>query len=168
MKYLLIFTLFYALTISQTSAQTNKIQYKKLSDTTFQVGDLILLSNIQFEIGKCEFFQNCRDFIKTIADFSKKHPTFKIEIGVHTIVRGKADTNLLLTQCRATKILAYITKELILSPDNIEAKGYGDTRPLYSKDYLDKLIYQDPNDKAKIEELHNKNKRVEIKILQTK
>lgn len=141
--------------------QASKRSYKKFTDTDFKVGDIILAPDIWFSLsGGCQIMPQSKDSVKIIADFIQKHPSFKIEIGSHTDSRSKKEPNLILSKYRAKSVVDYLTKELLLPADNFEYKGYGSSQLL-----IPDLTIKKISDKTEKEKLHQKNRRVEIKIL---
>ena len=60
-------------------------------------------------------------------------PDLKLEIGGHTDSKGADGYNLALSQRRANAVRAYLISKGG-KPDNITAKGYGETRPISSND----------------------------------
>ncbi len=161
MKKIIISTIICVLASLTLCGQTSKRTYKKFTDTDFKVGDIILAPDIWFSLsGGCQIMPQSKDSIKIIADFIQKHPSFKIEISSHTDSRGKKESNLILSKYRAQSIVDYLTKELLLPADNFEAKGYGSSQLL-----IPDLTIKKISDKAEKEKLHQKNRRVEIKIL---
>ncbi|MCC6370252.1 MAG: OmpA family protein [Bacteroidia bacterium] len=138
-----------------------KRNYKPINDTVFKAGDIIKAPNIWFQFGACGILPEGKDSVQLIADFVLKHPKHKIEIGVHTDIRGNKTANLKLSQCRADSVLAIVLKVTGISPKNIVAKGYGSTQPLVDA--------RSVGARASLEEqemVYFKNKRVELKILE--
>lgn len=148
--------------ISETLfGQTVQRKFKTFTDSSFKSGDIILSHRILFKLSDCSLIPETKDSIKYIADFISKHPTFKIEVGVHTDSRGKKDANLKLSECRAKSITDCLTKDFLISPDKILSKGYGSSQLLLSDDEIKKIKCKDCEDNTP------KNRRVEIKILET-
>lgn len=160
MKQIIISTIFFFLTSQTSCGQVVKRTYKLFTDTAFKTGDIIVAPEIYFQLGNCGIIPEHKDSVKIIADFITKHPSFKIEIGVHTDTRGKKDANIKLAECRAKSVLDCLTIELLLPIDNFTAKGYGSSQPRVSDDEIKRArcLHCD---------LHRKNRRVEIKILKT-
>ena len=163
-------TIIFILTIGCASHynKTKKREYKKFTDTAFNVGDIIKPPRISFLIGHCDIMAFSNDSIKVIADFIKKHPSFKVEIGVHSDNRGNTEANLKLSECRAMSIFDYLTKELRIPFNNFVTKGYGGTDLLISDETIKKLKNETEEEKEHVDSIHAKNRRVEIKILKTK
>ncbi|MBL7917758.1 MAG: OmpA family protein [Bacteroidia bacterium] len=167
MKKILITTIICVLTIVASCSQTTERIFKKFTDEDFKTGDVILCPDILFTLsGGCQIMPQSKDSVKIISDFIQKHPSFKIEISSHTDNRGSKEANLLLSEHRAKTIVEYLTKELLLPDDNILAKGYGSSQLLISDDIIKKAII-DNESKDAVEKLHQKNRRIEIKILKT-
>jgi len=61
-----------------------------------------------------------------------EHPEFPvISVGAHTDNRGFAEANLQLTRARANSVRQYLIQRGV-APERLEARGYGDTRPIDS------------------------------------
>lgn len=86
--------------------------------------------------------------------FLNSNPNVKVEIGNHTDFRGDDNQNLVLSQKRAEKLRDYLILKGI-QPSELIAKGYGETKPLRSKEDQNKL-----GDHAK-----NVNRRTTLKVL---
>ncbi len=62
----------------------------------------------------------------------EEHPEFPvIAIGAHTDNRGFAEANLQLSRARALSVRQYLIQKGV-APERLEARGYGDTRPIDS------------------------------------
>lgn len=87
------------------------------------------------------------------------HPEVVIEIGVHSDSRGSNRYSTCLTCKRAESIRLWLTDQGIRD-DRIVAKGYGESKPLVSDMEIARLNTQEKKEKA-----HQKNRRVEIRVL---
>lgn len=88
-----------------------------------------------------------------LADFIIKNEV-KIELSSHTDARGSDAYNLKLSQARAQSCVDYLISKGVKKSQMI-AKGYGET----------KLINRCKNNVTCPEELHQENRRTEVKIL---
>jgi OmpA-OmpF porin, OOP family len=62
----------------------------------------------------------------------KEHPEFPlVSVGAHTDNRGSPDANLQLSRARAVAVMTYLIQKGV-APERLEARGYGDTRPIAS------------------------------------
>lgn len=149
------------------SAQTSKKPYKKFSDSEFKTGDVILSPDILFDLSRCNVRPDCKDSVKVIADFLKQHPRFQIEIGVHTDNRGSKEMNIKTSECRAKALLLFLNEVFSIPQNTMNAKGYGSTELLVSDVQIKKISDNTKEGKLEKEELHQKNRRVELKIIGT-
>jgi outer membrane protein OmpA-like peptidoglycan-associated protein len=105
-------------------AESQKTIYDALSSTGRWATQGIL-----FDTGKSDVKPESTPTLKQIAAAFKEHPELKVEIQGHTDNVGKADANLKLSQARAEAVKKMLTTEYGVSPDQVTAKGYGDTKP---------------------------------------
>ena len=74
--------------------------------------------------------QDARPILEEIADVIKNKPEIRaVEIQGHTDNQGTAAYNMRLSQNRAQAVVDTLIK-LGVDPSRLEAKGYGDTKPL--------------------------------------
>jgi outer membrane protein OmpA-like peptidoglycan-associated protein len=110
----------------------------------------IRLNNVFFDFDKSilkpESYPELNRIIQLMAD----RPTMRVELGGHTDNWGSAKYNMALSIRRAKAVKEYLSKNGI-AESRIEAKGYGESRPLVSND--------DEIDGREI------NRRVELKII---
>ena len=94
--------------------------------------------------------------VDSLLDFMQKQPTLKVEVGVHTDTRGKADANL-----DKSKTYAQVLKSSLVNrgidENRIVPVGYGKSMP----------VVPCPEKAECGEDIHGKNRRIEIKILST-
>ena len=140
-----------------------KFTYKHFSDSTFKVGDKIIAPTVNYSLsGGMTILDESKDSVNVIATFLTKHSTFKIEIGGHTDSRGKAESNIKVTEYKTQRIKDYLTSIKNIAPERIKTMGYGKSALLIS----DKIIYSTKT-LEEAEKLHSVNRRTEIKILST-
>jgi OmpA-OmpF porin, OOP family len=84
---------------------------------------------ILFDTGKSSIKPESTPTLKEIAATLKQHPELKIEVQGHTDNVGKPDANLKLSQARADAVKQALATEYGVTPDQLTAKGYGDTKP---------------------------------------
>jgi OOP family OmpA-OmpF porin len=89
-----------------------------------------VLKIIQFKSGSAELLSNSRATLDMIAEEFKKFPDLKILIEGHTDSEGLSNDNQVLSQLRVERVKNYLVQEHGLNPNNFEAIGYGETRPL--------------------------------------
>jgi outer membrane protein OmpA-like peptidoglycan-associated protein len=107
----------------------------KINSTSVDVGQTFTVWDIHFALAKADLIVEgvSKSNLDSIADFFKNNPTANVELGYHTDNRGKANSNLILSQQRAESVKKYIIGQGVDSL-KITAKGYGSTKPLISKE----------------------------------
>lgn len=164
-------------------------RYIEPTDSVFAVGDIIRLRHPIRFIFCNDWTDGVVDdsshlVLDEVVVFLNNHPNVRIEIGSHTDSRGAAEANLKLSQSRSESIRKLLMDKGIDSL-RMSAVGYGEEQPLtayfsdgmYSIDqpeFIDyevvlltqKLIdsYKTTN-KTLYEQLHQWNRRVEVKII---
>jgi len=86
---------------------------------------------IYFKTNSAEFTPQTYPVLDAIVVIMKKYPNAKFRIEGHTDSVGSAEYNLKLSQRRADAVKNYLISKGI-SPDRLEAIGYGETRPIAS------------------------------------
>lgn len=115
---------------------------------------VINLDNIYFALAEAEPLQESLPILNRLVDFLEENPDTRIELSAHTDSRGGGAYNFNLSDRRAKACFNYLVLNDV-AKDRIVPKGYGETK------LLNKCadgVYCD-------EALHQKNRRVEIKIL---
>lgn len=133
-----------------------KDEFNLAKDTMFSVftesfayDKPFVFETIQFEDDSHELTASIEPKLDYIAAFLEKYPMFNLKISGHTDSDGEADYNAELSEKRALKIRKYIHHKGKIENERVEAKGYGESRPLV------------PND---TEEHKKLNRRVEFEI----
>jgi peptidoglycan-associated lipoprotein len=135
----------FTLTLYSASCQTFS-----LTDTVFNVGDKYITYDLLFEYNSSNLQKESNPILDSIFYFLASHPGLQIEVGVHCDERIMDQLSIRLTQTRAQCIeLQLIAKGI--PETQLRSKGYSDSQPLIVG--------------AKTEEEHQKNRRVEFKIL---
>jgi len=120
---------------------------KKLKSVQNEKGPIVFVK------GKADLdAKKCERTLKSIDGLIKNAPGFKVTIEGHTDNTGKADANLKLSQARAEAVVKWLTEHLQTPADRMEAKGYGDSKPIADN---------------KTEKGRAKNRRVEIEVVGT-
>lgn len=117
----------------------------------FRLNNKAKLSNIYFEFGEYELDPEDKSNLKPLLDAMQEKPKLRIEVSGHTDNVGRAETNLRLSLLRAKSVAQFLVDHNI-SPDRVEARGYGQTRPMAT------------NDQEK--EGRELNRRIEIMVLE--
>jgi len=113
------------------------------------IGNSVSLQNIHFEFGSAVLSPSSKAGINMIANFLNDNPDVVVELAGHTDNVGDAEFNQNLSVDRANVVRNVLISKGI-SPERMQAAGYGDTRPLV------------PND---TDENRALNRRTEMKIL---
>jgi outer membrane protein OmpA-like peptidoglycan-associated protein len=121
------------------------IQLQKL-----RPGATIVLNNVFFETNKFDLLPSSKIELDRLVSLLQANPDKKIEIGGHTDNVGSDETNLTLSNQRATSVVAYLTSKGVAA-DRLSAKGYGETMPIATND----------TDAGRA-----KNRRTEFKVIQ--
>jgi outer membrane protein OmpA-like peptidoglycan-associated protein len=132
---------------------------KTFKDTVFKIGDIIKIPEIVYVLDGNGHEND--DSLKIIADFVNAHKNIVFEISSHTDTRGRATANHTLSVARSESVKDALTTKFNVKTTQIKAMGYGCSRPLVP----DSTIKAAKNIQYK-EELHQKNRRTELKVLQ--
>jgi outer membrane protein OmpA-like peptidoglycan-associated protein len=92
--------------------------------------ELKLRKQVHFQHDSAEILPDSSAILEEIADVLSTHPEIKsIEVQGHTDNQGSAPYNLKLSESRAQAVVDSLVK-LGVDPLRLQAKGYGDTKPL--------------------------------------
>ncbi|MES2678317.1 MAG: OmpA family protein [Bacteroidota bacterium] len=170
---ILIYNKDYNLVKIMTHEKGSKFTYKPLSAEIFRLRDVeledpwldfigskktgtankIIIENILFDNNSVDIKPQAKEILDKVILVLETNKKLKIEIGAHTDSQGKDETNLKLSEMRATTVLNYI-KTAGIAPERIISKGYGETKLLNNCD-----------DSRPCDEIeHAKNRRIEFKI----
>jgi outer membrane protein OmpA-like peptidoglycan-associated protein len=126
-------------------ASTNDFAIKALEDTQARIllnkrpdkpnvvvqgKELKLKKQVHFQHDSAEILPDSAAILEEIAEVIKNKPDIRaVEVQGHTDNQGTAAYNLRLSQNRAQAVVDTLIK-LGVDPSRLEAKGYGDTKPL--------------------------------------
>ena len=116
-------------------------------------GDRFKLENIFYDLNKSTLRPESKIALDKLADFILKND-LRIELSAHTDARGSDAYNLKLSQARAQSCVDYLISKGV-KKSNIIAKGYGETQ----------LLNKCKNNVTCPEDMHQENRRTEVKIL---
>jgi len=108
------------------------------------------LYGIFFDVDKTDIKPESSKTLDEVASLLKIDRSLKLEISGHTDNTGTAEHNMTLSEGRAHAVVDALVKKFGIDAARLEAKGYGDTKPVASND---------------TEEGRAKNRRVELKKL---
>lgn len=113
-------------------------------------GGKVRLENIYFETNKAALLPESEATLRQAGEALEKYPDLKVEVQGHTDTRGTAAANQRLSQSRAESVRQYLLDHYRLRPENVIAKGYGETQPETQERNQEELL---------------RNRRVELKVL---
>lgn len=122
--------------------------------TMFKKGDIVKIENIYYDLNKADIRPDAAAELDKVVGLMKKYPTMIIEMRSHTDSRATSSYNSMLSGKRARAAVTYL-KSKGIAPKRMIAKGYGES------DLLNKC--KDGVDCP--EEVHQQNRRTEIKII---
>lgn len=133
-------------------------EYDKIIDLELKLppivkGEKFKLENIFYDLNKSTLRGESMMALDKLADFIIKND-LRIELSAHTDARGSDSYNLKLSQARAQSCVNYLISKGVRKT-SIIAKGYGETQ----------LINKCKNNVTCPEDMHQENRRTEVKIL---
>lgn len=125
---------------------------KPISEVERQLvsGGKVRLENIYFETNSANLLPESEATLNDAGEALAKYSMLKVEVQGHTDTRGSAAYNLRLSQSRAESVRKYLLDHYSLRPENVVAKGYGETQP----------ETKERNDEERL-----RNRRVVLKVL---
>ena len=137
-----------------------KEEYKDTLRATIQLyeytEEAIEIENVYYEYNSAELKEESKKSLdETLVLLLKENPHIVVEIGSHTDSVGSFNYNYVLSQKRAEGVVEYLIDQGI-NPDQIEAQGYGELKPIVHNTNLD------GTDNV---EGRAKNRRTEFKII---
>ena len=128
-------------------------KYSKVEhiSTKFRKSNKARIGNIYFRLNDYALPYESNEILETLLTSLKQNPELRFEISGHTDNQGLAENNLVLSEKRAQSVVDYLVSNGI-DAGRLEAKGYGETRPLASND-----------DEINGREL---NRRIEVAVLE--
>jgi len=133
------------------SEQLFKVQIKL--DRIFKNVE-INLDNIYYDLDKANIREDAKPTLLDLAAVLKENPQIRIQLSSHTDCRGPVTYNQNLSQRRAQSAVDYLISQGI-SPDRLQAKGYGASRP------ADICVCNECS-----EDQHQANRRTTFKIIE--
>jgi len=90
----------------------------------------IRLENVNFATGSADLLPESEETLHAVGKALEKYPKLRVEVQGHSDTRGAAASNLRLSEARAASVRRWLLDHFDLHPDNLVAKGYGETQPL--------------------------------------
>jgi outer membrane protein OmpA-like peptidoglycan-associated protein len=111
-------------------------------DKTFRLekmveGKAIVMDNVLFETGKYFLLEESQKELDRVVDLMNENPAMVIEVAGYTDYLGTDKLNLELSEYRVKEVVSYIVNKGI-SKHRISGKGYGEAKPLYVGDDMEK------------------------------
>jgi outer membrane protein OmpA-like peptidoglycan-associated protein len=101
--------------------------------TKFRKTNKARIGNIYFAVGGHALPAGAHDRLEALLETLQHNADLRFEISGHTDNQGAPEVNMTLSHKRAESVVAYLVSNGIDSK-RLEAKGYGETRPLASND----------------------------------
>jgi OOP family OmpA-OmpF porin len=89
----------------------------------------IRLENIYFETASARLLPESEASLREAGEALEKFPELRIEVEGHTDTRGSNRFNQTLSQDRSGSVRDWLLANFRLRPENLIAKGYGESRP---------------------------------------
>lgn len=141
-----------ATNISTVGLTDSKVFEHDFFLTPIPAGEIVI-PGIEYDFDRATLRPESKKILDDLADFLTLNDNISVEISSHTDTRGSDSYNLRLSQARAKSCMDYLISKGI-SPDRLQAMGYGETKPLMA----DKELYALPS-KEEQEANHQKNRR---------
>lgn len=138
---------------------TNKTFETTLPLDRIVIDKAIVLENIYYDLDRWEIRPDAGVELDKLVNVLRDNPEITIELSSHTDSRAPDEYNMDLSQKRARSAVDYIISKGI-SPDRIEARGYGETQLIVADSEIEALSTENAR-----EEAHQRNRRTEFKIL---
>ena len=115
--------------IDLTGPATSDTLQRNIYLSSIEPGSSVTLNNIFFEYAKARITPSSMGEIRQVARFLRRNDSIRIELAGHTDSIGTRRSNLVLSRERARAVRNSLI-ELGVDAGRIEAKGYGETRPV--------------------------------------
>jgi outer membrane protein OmpA-like peptidoglycan-associated protein len=93
----------------------------------------VILEGVNFEIDQATLLSGSKAVLDGVADVLKIHSDIRVEVQGHTDNTGTAEHNQELSEARARAVRDYLIGRGVAA-DRLEARGYGQDRPIESND----------------------------------
>jgi peptidoglycan-associated lipoprotein len=117
------------------------------------------LPHIEYDFNKATLRPESKVALNKLIKTLNDNPKIKIELQSHTDSRGSHPLNMRLSQARAKSVVDYLIQNGVKS-ERLVAKGYGETKLLYSDADIAKL-----KTKEEKEEAHQRNRRTAFSVI---
>ena len=115
---------------TDVSLQLVLVAKPKDASVTLTAKEVKIRNQIMFKSNSAEIDERSTSLLSEIADVLLRNPqAARVQVQGHTDNRGDPEANLALSQQRAEAVVQWLTQAGV-AVDRLEAKGYGDGRPL--------------------------------------
>jgi OOP family OmpA-OmpF porin len=97
-------------------------------------GCWVLPSNVLFDFDKAELKEEYYSELAEVKGIFDENPNLVVTVEGHTDSKGPEAYNQKLSERRANAVMEYLVDKLFISPQRLNAVGYGETRPAYTND----------------------------------
>lgn len=148
-----------AASIATKGLTTSSVIVQDFFLTKIPAGD-IEIEGIEYDFNKATLRPKSMEILDKIVDVMKINDNLSIELSAHTDARGNDAYNLKLSQGRAQSCVDYLISKGI-SKNRIQAKGYGETKPIIPEVEINKMVVKGPE----FEAAHQKNRRTAFRVV---
>lgn len=120
----------------------------------------IEIEGIEYDYDKATLRPKSKEVLDKLYDFLVLNDNLTVEIQSYTDCRGNDAYNMRLSQARAKSCVDYLVSKGI-AKERLIPRGFGETEPLFICDEIEALK---TTDKAKYEEMHQRNRRTAFKV----
>lgn len=135
---------------NSTNKVIKNIELVMGSNKKHEAGEVMLLNNLIFEVGKSRISPESYPELELVVDMMQENDKMIIQLEGHTDYQGNAEENMKLSEQRVNAVKDYLVSRGLKSK-RIQTKAFGGTAPL-SRDNTP--------------EAHRINRRVELRILE--
>src|SRR5262249_12861179 len=94
----------------------------------------VQIYDILFDTDQSAIKPASKPALEAVATLLKNDPKLKLEVAGHTDNTGAANHNMTLSKARADAVVSALVKTYKIGAARLQAKGYGDTRPVAPND----------------------------------
>jgi outer membrane protein OmpA-like peptidoglycan-associated protein len=116
-----------------TLGQRMEEELRELRAQRTERGTVVTLGDVLFDVNRATINPGAQGDLLRLAAFLRENPGRRALIEGHTDSQGDSQYNLELSQSRADSVRTFLILNGV-SPDQIMARGYGETRPVTSND----------------------------------
>ena len=110
---------------------TRVIERERLVIKPVPMGPPEVLHGVNFEFDSARLTPNAKTVLRGVAERLLAHSDSEVEIAGHTDSKGSDEYNQALSERRAESVRDFLI-DLGVDPGRLQARGYGDTRPVDS------------------------------------